>query len=169
MPDRYYSAVNATKLIAASGSGTAISAVSVMVQLNEPHAFLHLQLPYWYFLIASIVLVFVGAVLAMTNDYMRQQGTFLGNLLLAITVGFVISFVILPAVNDKPTVTVMMLIAFFGGLLGTIFLRMILEVATDDELRASVVNIIKTSILESAGLIGDALKAFVGKWFGGRK
>ncbi|MEG9303340.1 hypothetical protein [Psychrobacter celer] len=169
MPDRYYSAVNATKLIAASGSGTVISAVSVMVQLNEPHAFLHLQLPYWYFLIATIVLVFVGAVLAMTNDYMRQQGTFWGNLLLAIVVGFVISFVILPAINDKPTVVVMMLTAFFGGLLGTIFLRMILEVVADDELRTSVANIIKTSILESVELISDALKSFVSKWFGGRK
>ena len=115
------------------------------------------------------MLVFVGAVLAMTNDYMRQKGTFLGNLLLAITVGFVISFVILPAINDKPTVVVMMLTAFFGGLLGTIFLRMILEVAADDELRTSVANIIKTSILESVELISDALKAFVRKWFGGRK
>ena len=169
MPDRYYSAVNAAKLIAASGSGTLISAVSVMVQLNEPHAFLHLQLPYWYFLIATIMLVFVGAVLAMTNDYMRQQGTFLGNLLLAIAVGFVISFVILPAINNKPTVVIMMLTAFFGGLLGTIFLRMILEVAADDELRASVVNILKASIIESVGLISNTLKSFVSKWFGGRK
>lgn len=169
MPDRYYSAVNAARLLAASGSGTAISAVSVMVQLNEPHAFLHLQLPYWYFLIATIILVFVGAVLAMTNDYMKKQGTFLGNLLLAIVVGFVISFVILPAINDKPTVVVMMLTAFFGGLLGTIFLRMILEVVADDELRASVVNILKSSILESVELISNALKSFVGRWFGGRK
>lgn len=144
MPDRYYSAVSVAKLLALSGSGTAISAVSVMVQLNEPHAFLHLQLPYWYFLVATIILVFVGAVLAMTNDYMRQQGTFWGNLMLAIVVGFVISFVILPAINNKPTVVIMMLTAFFGGLLGTIFLRMILELGADDELRAESKAVVKS-------------------------
>lgn len=148
MPDRYYSAVQTTKLLALSGSGTILSAISVMVQLNEPHAFLHLQLPYWYFLIATIILVFVGAVLAMTNDYMKQQGSFFGNLLLAITVGFVISFVILPAVNNKPTVIIMMLTAFFGGLLGTIFLRMILELGTDEELKGAVKEVVKSFVLK---------------------
>ena len=148
MPDRYYSAVNVTKLLVASGSGTVISAVSVMLQLNEQHEFLHLQLPYWYFLIATIALVFVGAVLSMTNDYMKHQGTFFGNLILAVIVGFVISFVVLPAINDKPTVVVMMLTAFFSGLLGTIFLRMILEIAADDELKDGVKKVLKVFFLK---------------------
>lgn len=147
MPDKYYSAVQTAKLLALSGGGTIISAVSVMVQLNEPHSFLYLQLPYWYFLIATIVLVFVGAVLSMTNDYMKKQGTFLGNFLLAIVVGLVISFVILPAVNHKPTVVIMMLTAFFGGLLGTIFLRMILELASDDELRTESKVVLKSFMI----------------------
>ena len=151
MPDRYYSAVQTTKLLAMSGGGTAISAVSVMVQLNEPHSFLYLQLPYWYFLIATIVLVFVGAVLSMTNDYMKKQDTFWGNLFLAVVVGFVISFVILPAIEDKPTVVIMMLTAFFGGLLGTIFLRMILELASDDELKTGVKNVVKNFVLKWLG------------------
>lgn len=151
MPDRYYSAVQTTKLLAMSGGGTAISAVSVMVQLNEPHSFLYLQLPYWYFLIATIVLVFVGAVLSMTNDYMKKQDTFWGNLFLAVVVGFVISFVILPAIEDKPTVVIMMLTAFFGGLLGTIFLRMILELASDDELKTGVKKVVKNFVLKWLG------------------
>lgn len=148
MPDKYYSAVQTTKLLALSGSGTVISAVSVMVQLNEPHTFLYLSLPYWYFLVATVLLVFVGAGLAMTNDYMKKQGTFWGNLLLAIVVGFIISFVILPAINDKPTVVIMMLTAFFGGLLGTIFLRMILELSADDDLKVGVQSIVKNLILK---------------------
>lgn len=148
MPDKYYSAVQTAKLLALSGGGTVISAVSVLVQLNEPHSFLYLQLPYWYFLVATIVLVFVGAVLSMTNDYMKKQDTFWGNLLLAIVVGFVISFVVLPAINDKPTVVIMMLTAFFGGLLGTIFLRMILELASDDELRTESKAVVKTFVIK---------------------
>ncbi len=169
MPDRYYNALNILRLLMFSGSGTVLSAVSVIVQLNEPHAFLHLQLPYWYFLSATILLVFVGAVLAMTNDYMREQGTFIGNFALAITVGLVISFVILPAVNDTPSVVIMMLTSFFGGLLGTIFLRMLLDLITDVELRDAVQKVFKIAIIEVLEIIANAIKGFVKKWLGGGK
>lgn len=169
MPDRINTAVSAAKLLAVSGGGTVLSAASIMMQLNDPHIFLRLSLPYWYFLVATALLVFIGAILAMTNDYMKKQGTFWGNLSLATVVGFIISFVILPAINAKPTVIIMMLTAFFGGLLGTIFFRMILDILTDDELRESVAKILKSAIVESVQLIGDGLKSLVGRIFGGRK
>ena len=169
MPDRYLSAIQTAKLLAVTGGGTVVSAVSVMIQLNEPHAFLHLQLPYWYFLIATILLVFVGAILAMTNDYMRLQGTFLSNLLLAATVGFVISFVILPAVDNQPTVIIMMMTAFFSGLLGTIFLRILLDVMTDDELRSAVKVAVRSVVIDSLTIVASGIKRFLTKWFGGDK
>lgn len=59
--------------------GAAGTTASLSIQLKTPHTFLNLQLPYWFFLLSMIVLVFVGAFLSLRIDYMQNNGTPVGN------------------------------------------------------------------------------------------
>lgn len=146
------------RILMVSGAGTAASAVSLGMQLNAPHAFLNLQLPYWFFLLSMVALVFFGAFLSLKTDYMRSQGTPVGNFFTALLVGFVISFVILPAIKSEPSIGLMQITAFVSGLCGTVLLRVVLQVMNDEELRESLVK---------------SITRFIGKWvtriFGGDK
>ena len=59
-----------TVLAAAS---TVASGVSIAIQLSTPHEYLGLQIEYKYFLIASIVLCFVGALLDNSSSMLKQK------------------------------------------------------------------------------------------------
>ena len=82
-----HDAVIATaKALVLSTAGTAASIASVGVQLNQPHLFLYMQLPLWFFLISMVVLSFLGAFLALLTDYMKGTGSKLGKFFTAFTV-----------------------------------------------------------------------------------
>ena len=54
-------AIATLKNLALSGSGTIAAAASIGQQLNVPHVYLNLQLPYWVFLLSMVLLNFIGA------------------------------------------------------------------------------------------------------------
>lgn len=154
MPQNYFAAIQTAKYLVASASGTALSAAGLLVQLNQPHVFLYLNLPFWFFLASTIALVFLGAFLSLKNDYMQTQGTPLGNFGLALSVGLVLSFVVLPVVQPEPSVGLMQLSGFFGGLFGTILMRVAVDLVGDEELRQSVVRVGKAFLIKWLGNFG---------------
>lgn len=81
MTDYYYSAVSTVKHLALSASGTIAAAASIGQQLNVPHVYLNLQLPYWVFLLSMVLLNFIGAFFALKIDYMQANGSTISNFL----------------------------------------------------------------------------------------
>ena len=55
-----------------AAASTVASGVSIAIQLSAPHQYLGLQIEYKYFLIASIVLCFMGALLSLRVDFVKK-------------------------------------------------------------------------------------------------
>lgn len=158
-----HDAVIATaKALVLSTAGTAASIASVGVQLNQPHLFLYMQLPLWFFLISMVVLSFLGAFLALLTDYMKGNGSKLGKFFTAFTVGIVLSFVILPTFVESPSVGWLQITAFFGAFSGTILLYILVRLLTNDELHNAVIDLLSDSVV-------TALKGLRKRVFGGDK
>lgn len=157
MPERYYAGALAVKHLALTGSGTILSAAGLIVQLNQPHLFMRLLLPYWFFLVSTFVLVLIGAFFSLRSDYMRSQGTPVGNFFLAVLVGLVLSFVILPAFVDEPSVGWMQLTGIVGGMFGTLALRVMIDLSGDDELREAAKRVMKAFILKWLSRFGGGV------------
>lgn len=151
-----------TKALVLSTAGTAASIASVGVQLNQPHLFLYMQLPLWFFLISMVVLSFLGAFLALLTDYMKGTGSKVGKFFTAFTVGIVLSFVILPTFVESPSVGWLQITAFFGAFSGTILLYILIRLLTNEELHNAVVDLLGDSIV-------NALKGMRKRVFGGDK
>lgn len=148
---------NAAKLLTLSAAGSAASAASLGVQLNQPHAFFYLQMPFWFFIIAMVVLTFLGALLSLTTDYMRSRGTTAEKLTTAVVVGLVISFVVLPTLITEPSVGLLMVTAFFGGLSGTILTYITLRLLNNKELQDAVIDLIAQRFVKFLGVILDLM------------
>ncbi len=168
-------AIHAAKQLTLSTAGTAASVASLSVQLNQPHAFLYLQLPLWFFFVSMTVLAFIGAFLALMTDYMRNRGTRTGKFVTALTVGLVLSFVILPTLIETPSVGWLQVTAFFGAFSGTILTYIVVRLFSDEQLHEAVLQVLKDSIIKllkglllSASLV-DALNRAKKRWFGGDK
>ena len=127
---------------AAASAASAANAASLSMQLKEPYLFFYLQLPLWFLFITMVVLTFVGAFLSLTTDYMRARGTTASKLTTAITVGLVISFVVLPTFITEPTPGLMMLTAAVAGFSGTILLYLAGRLITNKELLDAVTDLI---------------------------
>lgn len=154
-----------TKALALSTAGTAASVASVGVQLNQPHLFLYMQLPLWFFLISMVVLSFLGAFLALLTDYMKGDGSKAGKFFTAFTVGLVLSFVILPTFVQSPSVGWLQITAFFGAFSGTILLYILIRVATNEELHDAVVGLLSDSVLSAL----KSVRNRISRIFGGDK
>lgn len=148
-------AFQTAKLLTLSAAGTAASAASISAQLGQTHNFLYLQLPLWLFLIAMIILTFAGAFLSLTTDYMRARGTFLSKFTTAVIVALFISFVVLPTIITEPSVGLMMITAFFGGLSGTILTYVFMRLLNNKELQDAVIDLIVNRAIKFAAVVID--------------
>lgn len=150
-------AFKTAQLLTLSVAGTAASAAGISAQLGQTHAFFYLQLPLWLFFIAMIVLTFAGAFLSLTTDYMRSRGTYWGKFGTALTVGLVVSFVVLPTIIREPSVGLMMVTAFFGGLSGTILTYVCMRLLSNKELQDAVIDLIVQRFIKFLGVALDLI------------
>ena len=121
MPHRMEAVETARALVVSSSGTIAAVAMGLVEQLNVTHEFLNLSLPYWVFLLSMAVLNFVGAGFATQTDYMKANGSRVGNFFTAFFVGFFLSFVVLPTANPDASVGLMQIASFISGLCGTIY------------------------------------------------
>ena len=131
-----------------AAASTVASGVSIAIQLSTPHEYLGLQIEYKYFLIASIVLCFAGALLSLRVDFVKKlDSSQWSKVATAMLVGLVITFLILPLAISTPSVLFLMITAFFGSLAGTILLHLIFELMGDKELLDAVKEAIKQFLI----------------------
>ena len=127
-----------------AAASTVASGVSIAIQLSTPHEYLGLQIEYKYFLIASIVLCFMGALLSLRVDFVKKlDSSQWSKVATAMLAGLVITFLILPVAVSQPSVLFLMITAFFGSLAGTILLHLIFELLGDKELLDATKDAIK--------------------------
>jgi len=167
MPHNYFAASQVAKGILFTATGAAASAVSLGAQLNQTYAFLYLQLPLWYFYIAMVVLSFIGAFWALFTDTMQSRGNPVLKALVAVTVGLVSSFVVLPMFAAQPPVEVMLGVSLAGSFSGTVLLFLIADVLNDDKLKRDVVTVLKMGVLEAVTIVVDRFKSIVKAIFKG--
>ena len=131
-----------------AAASTVASGVSIVIQLSTPHEYLGLQIEYKYFLIASIVLCFAGALLSLRVDFVKKlDSSQWSKVATAMLAGLVITFLILPVAISTPSVLFLMITAFFGGLAGTILLHLVFELLGDKELLDAVKEAIKQFLI----------------------
>ena len=161
MPQNLIAIKIAQSAVLATAS-TVASAVSIAIQLSTPHEYLGLQIEYKYFLIASIVLCFMGALLSLRVDFVKKlDSSQWSKVATAMLAGLVITFLILPVAVSTPSVLFLMITAFFGGLAGTILLHLIFELMGDKELLDAVKEAIKQFLISKFKSIAN--------FFGGAK
>lgn len=161
MPHNYLATQIAHNVLLAVASSVA-SGVSIAIQLSTPHQYLGLQIEYKYFLIASIVLCFAGALLSLRVDFVKKlDSSQWSKVATAMLAGLVITFLILPLAVSTPSVLFLMITAFFGGLAGTILLHLIFELLGDKELLDAVKEAIKQFLISKFKSIAN--------FFGGAK
>lgn len=159
MPHNIYNAAQFLQYLTLSAVGTGLSAASLVTQvsptaptsiaaqLNVPHAFMYLQVPLWWFFVASVLLAFVGAFWSLNSDTLKGKGSTVGKLLTAATVGLIATFLVLPAVNDTPNVVAMMLIALGGGYSGTVLLYLAARLVNNKSLHDALIDVISDKIV----------------------
>lgn len=141
-----------------AAASTVASGVSIAIQLSTPHQYLGLQIEYGYFLIASIVLCFAGALLSLRVDFVKKlDSSQWSKAATAMLAGLVITFLILPVAVSTPSVLFLMITAFFGGLAGTILLHLIFELLGDRELLDAVKDTVKQFLINKLKSIADFL------------
>ena len=150
-------AIATLKNLALSGSGTIAAAASIGQQLNVPHVYLNLQLPYWVFLLSMVLLNFVGAFFALKIDYIQANGSAISNFFTAVIVGLILSFIVIPTISPTSSVGLMQIASFISGLCGTILLRVIINILNRQDLQDELVDL-------GVGSIQLMIK-FVRKWF----
>ena len=145
-----------------AAASTVASGISIAIQLSTPHQYLGLQIEYGYFLIAAVVLCFVGALLSLRVDFVKKlDSSQWSKVATAMLAGLVITFLILPLAVSTPSVLFLMITAFFGSLAGTILLHLIFELMGDKELLDAVKEAIKQFLISKFKSIAD--------FFGGSK
>ena len=147
MPHNYLATQITQNFLLATASSVA-SGVSIAIQLSTPHEYLGLQIEYKYFLIASIVLCFMGALLSLRVDFVKKlDSSQWSKVATAMLAGLVITFLILPVAVSTPSVLFLMITAFFGGLAGTVLLHLIFELLGDKELLDAVKDTVKQFLI----------------------
>lgn len=173
MPQNYLAAVQITKMLVLSALGTAITAVGtavkapdIVVQLNERHSFLYLEIPFWWFLAASVVLAIIGAIWSLTTDTLKGRGNLVIKMLTAVTVGLAMSFIVLPAVMPEPEVSHLMISALFGSYAGTILLYLLARLLNDQDMHDAVIAVSKKALIDGWS---KAVSIIIALLPGGRK
>lgn len=156
-------AVTAVKHLIISSSGTLAAAAGLGAQLNAPHVYLNLHLPYWVFLLSMVILNFVGAFFALKIDYMQANGSAISNFFTAVMVGLVLSFVVIPTISPTSGVGLMQIAAFISGLCGTIFLRVIINILNRQDLQEAIVDLIVSNSIKLADIVINLVVAHTAK------
>ena len=145
-------AIATLKNLALSGSGTiaAAAAASIGQQLNVPHVYLNLQLPYWVFLLSMVLLNFIGAFFALKIDYIQANGSAISNFFTAVIVGLILSFIVIPTISPTSGVGLMQIAAFISGLCGTILLRVAINILNRQDLQEAIVDLIVSNSIKLA-------------------
>lgn len=146
-------AVTAVKHLIISSSGTLAAAAGLGAQLNAPHVYLNLHLPYWVFLLSMVLLNFIGAFFALKIDYMQASGSTVSNFFTAVMVGLILSFVVIPTISPTSGVGLMQIAAFVSGLCGTIFLRVIINILNRQDLQEAIVDLIVSNSIKLADIV----------------
>lgn len=167
MPHSYIAAAQTAKYIAISGAGTAASAMSLSVQLNQPHEFMHLYLPLWFFYVGMVLLAFAGAFLSLATDTLKNKGSMIGKVLSATTVGLIVSFILLPALSAQPSPVIMLVTAVGGGFSGTVLLYLAARLINNQALQDGVIDIMSTRIVTVLDLVTGRLVEFISRLLGG--
>jgi len=153
MPHRMEAVETARALVVSSSGTIAAVAMGLVEQLNVTHEFLNLSLPYWAFLLSMAVLNFVGAGFATQTDYMKANGSRVGNFFTAFFVGLFLSFVVLPTADPDASVGLMQIASFISGLCGTILLRVIINIMNRQDLQDAIVDLIVQQSIKFAELV----------------
>lgn len=135
-------AIATLKYFAISSSGTLAAAASLGAQLNTPHVYLSLHLPYWVFLVSMVLLNFVGAFFALKIDYMQANGSKISNFFTAAIVGLILSFIVIPTISPASGVGLMQIASFISGLCGTILLRVVINILSRQDLQDAIADLI---------------------------
>lgn len=145
-------AIATLKNLALSGSGTIAAAAAARIgqQLNVPHVYLNLQLPYWVFLLSMVLLNFVGAFFALKIDYIQANGSAISNFFTAVIVGLILSFIVIPTISPTSGVGLMQIAAFISGLCGTILLRVAINILNRQDLQEALVDLIVSNSIKLA-------------------
>lgn len=159
MPERYFAAAYMAKCLMLSSFGTAVTLAGAAVtatksdglwqQVNATQGYLGLHVPLWWFLLACVVLSFLGAFWSLTTDTLRGKGSVTGKLLTATTVGLVGSFIITPAATETPNMVVMMVVSLFGSYAGTVLLYLTARMFNDDQLLDEVSDATRRSLVNA--------------------
>lgn len=146
-------AIATVKHLAISSSGTLAAAASLGAQLNAPHVYLNLHLPYWVFLVSMVLLNFIGAFFALKIDYMQANGSKISNFFTAVMVGLVLSFVVIPTLSPSSGVGLMQIASFISGLCGTILLRVIINILSRQDLQDAIADLIVSNSIKIANIV----------------
>lgn len=146
-------AIATVKYLAISSSGTVAAAASLGAQLNTPHVYLSLHLPYWVFLVSMVLLNFIGAFFALKIDYMRENGSTISNFFTAVIVGLILSFIVIPTISPSSGVGLMQIASFISGLCGTILLRVIINILNRQDLQEAIVELVVSNSIKLANII----------------
>lgn len=146
-------AIATLKHFAISSSGTLAAAVSLGAQLNTTHVYLNLHLPYWVFLLSMVLLNFIGAFFALKIDYMQANGSKISNFFTAVTVGLILSFIVIPTISPASGVGLMQIASFISGLCGTILLRVIINILNRQDLQEAIVELMVSNSIKLANIV----------------
>ena len=146
-------AIATLKYFAISSSGTLAAAASLGAQLNTPHVYLNLHLPYWVFLVSMVLLNFIGAFFALKIDYMQANGSKISNFFTAVIVGLILSFIIIPTISPSSGVGLMQIASFISGLCGTILLRVTINILNRQDLQEAIIELIVGNSIKLANIV----------------
>lgn len=156
-------AIATLKHFAISSSGTLAAAASLGAQLNTPHVYLNLHLPYWVFLLSMVLLNFIGAFFALKIDYMQANGSKISNFFTAVTVGLILSFIVIPTLSPSSGVGLMQIASFISGLCGTILIRVIINILNRQDLQQAITDLIVNNAIKATQVAADVLAKHTSK------
>lgn len=140
------SAVFIVKQVSLYAGSTIMGLSSIGFQLQARHKYMQLDLPLWLFLIATVLLIFAGAGFAQNTDTMRAETGKLGKYITSVTVGMVVTFIVLPLIVTEPNPVWIMFTGVMSSFSGTVLLYLLTRVLQDKALHDAIIETVTTAI-----------------------
>lgn len=136
---------------------------SVAHQMAQPHAFLHLNLPLWWFFLAVVALSAFGSLASLTTDAMQTgiRHKFI-NFVMGFGLGLLSAFVILPSLSSNPSVGIMMITALAFSFSGTVLMHNLGRILRSDDFSDGVHDTAKSAGTTIKNRLLAVLKAAIG-------
>ncbi|WP_230657768.1 hypothetical protein [Psychrobacter sp. I-STPA10] len=153
-------------VVISDGINSGLTKLSIGEQLNQPHEFLYLNLPIWYFFVAVFLLSAIGSLVAFFTDtlsekdqkYQSSNGRKIGNLFIGFITGIIGTFVVLPAFTAHPPVGIMLITSLVVSFAGSVLIHNLSELKRDDELQTSVRKLIVKRLVSIINLLSGGNK-----------